>query len=126
MLLIDLADDVLRLICDCLIPQDALNLSLVSKRLHALATYRILAVFIASKPKTLRAFHRYVLDPDAPPRAQYIESIEIKPHILYNVDESDGDSHGARSGYLGNAMPVLLQLFADLLQNANNLRRLVL
>ncbi|KAI0749332.1 hypothetical protein C8Q80DRAFT_1119636 [Daedaleopsis nitida] len=122
--LYSLNDDVLRHICDYLVGKHALNLSLVSRRAHDLAINRVVAVFVATDSKTLHAFHQYVLN-DTHPRTQYIEGVELEYTTLYRDEESSQDlREPEEEDHAFDAKKV--QLLIDLLDNACNLRTLIL
>ncbi|KAI0749242.1 hypothetical protein C8Q80DRAFT_1119579 [Daedaleopsis nitida] len=120
----ELNDDVLRHIAHYLTGCNALNLALVSKRLHDLALNRVVETFVASSPDKLRAFHRYVLD-NAHRRAHHIESLEIDYMAFYREEDMDvvgcvdnDDDYQFDEG--------TVQLVIDLLEHVPNLRKLAL
>lgn len=120
---LELNDDVLQLICNHLNGRHALSLALVSRRLHEFARIRIVAVFKTFGPRTLRAFHRYVLHGPRP-LVHYIESIDLGCLSLYqDEDVEDAATLDDTNAPFDEAA---VQLVIDLLQKTLNLRRLVL
>lgn len=122
-MLLDLNDDVLRQVCAQLFGRDAFNVSLASKRLHALAIPNVASVFRTWDLRKLRQFHRYVLH-GTQRRVQYLKCLilycDIYRFALHVADE-DSDSH-SRAADLQEAV----DLTVDLLTNAHNLCRLSL
>ncbi|KAI0715764.1 hypothetical protein C8T65DRAFT_707496 [Cerioporus squamosus] len=112
MSLFSLNDDVLLATFAHLYGDDALNVSLTSKRAYSLAGPRIASHINCSSPGQLRRLHAYLLSdlPDGTPRALFLEQF---------VDAEDkGDS-----AYYGDDFSQA-ELIGDILLQAPNLREL--
>ncbi len=119
MSLFSLNDDVLLAIFANLHGEDALNVSLTSKRAYRLAGPRIAARINCSSPAELRRLHTYLLSdlPDDTPRARSLEHLVIDTST-FEAAENDDDS-----SYYGDDFSQA-KLIGDILLQARNLREL--
>ncbi|KAI0749343.1 hypothetical protein C8Q80DRAFT_1269239 [Daedaleopsis nitida] len=79
---LDLNDDSIRHVCDYLVGQHVLNLSLTSKRLYSLAIDRTIGALNAFRLEELRNFHWVVLFGTSWSRAHHVESIVVDSAAL--------------------------------------------
>ncbi|KAI0749239.1 hypothetical protein C8Q80DRAFT_1269144 [Daedaleopsis nitida] len=130
--LLSLHDDGLLLIFAHIYGEDALNVSLSSKRLHDLASPRIAAVAECSTFPQLRRLHRYLLSPSHTGvlRALFLERFTIGIEVVEDEDFVDSevgteDSEGSRSSDsdVSNSPE---HLIGDILTQAKNIKELFL
>ncbi|KAI0715765.1 hypothetical protein C8T65DRAFT_828540 [Cerioporus squamosus] len=123
MRLFSLNDDVLLAIFANLHGEDALKVSLTSKRAYALAGPRIASRINCSSPGQLRRLHAYLLSvlPDGRPRARFMEYLVIETSTFENAENNLGDAAYYYGGDFSQAA-----LLGDILLQAPNLRELFL
>ncbi|RPD72365.1 hypothetical protein L226DRAFT_511839 [Lentinus tigrinus ALCF2SS1-7] len=113
--LLSLNDDVLLAIFAHLHGEDALNVSLTSKRVYGLAAPRIASHIVCASPEELRRLHAYLLSNirDGTPRARFLEKLDIDGCTFQGVTEHEQGS------YMGNYSQV--SLIGDILLRAPNI-----
>ncbi|KAM5539230.1 hypothetical protein V8D89_007103 [Ganoderma adspersum] len=115
MALLSLSDDVLLLIFSLFRGREALPTCLTCKRVYPLAIAGVASFATCHSPAQLRRLCDYFLSSDpltGVPRAKYLEDLKI--HATTFQQEPDG------------AGPAPVQLIAELLSHAHNVRRLTL
>ena len=115
MALLSLSDDVLLLILSPFCGREALPACLTCKRVYPLAIARVASLATCHSPAQLRRLCGYFLSSDpltGVPRAKYLEDLKIRATTFQ--PEPDG------------VEPVPVQLIAELLSHAHNVRRLTL
>ncbi|KAI0749246.1 hypothetical protein C8Q80DRAFT_612332 [Daedaleopsis nitida] len=131
--ILSLNDDALLLIFANIYGEDALNVSLSTKRLYGLASSRIAAVVQCSSPSQLRKLHRYLLSTlsGGTLRVRYLEQLIIDASTFDNPasveDEPAFDEElpvGSWESLYSDFSQV--HMLADILMQAENIRELAL
>lgn len=133
MSLLSLNDDALLLIFANIYGEDALNVSLSTKRLYGLAGSRIAAVVQCSSPTQLRKLHCYLLStlPGGTLRVRYLEQLIVDASTFDNTEEGDLEP-AFDEELVADAWESLYSdfsqapLLGDILVQAENIRELAL
>ncbi|KAI0364467.1 hypothetical protein BV20DRAFT_857487 [Pilatotrama ljubarskyi] len=127
--LISLNEDVLHGIVSMLSGEDALSLSLTSRRMHDLAIHRVAAVIVCKDGRELRLLHRYLFF-GSRPRGQDLERFSLYKDDGLRLDseawfarpEAPLETLDEESFYDWSRLNIIL----DILVNAPNLRHVKL